>query len=95
LDLCPFCSFAICLSFIVDPTRKIAKIIAPFAFFGGLVPLIGDLNNDYIEYGTSVSVAHYIFLGDAQNPLYFLLHYANITIGILVLMSVPKMRLAD
>jgi hypothetical protein len=95
LDLCPFCGFTICLSVVLDPTRKIAKIIAPFAIFGGLITLIGGLGDDYSAYGANVSPAHYIFFGDAQNPLYFLLHYINVAIGFLVLVSVPKMRVAD
>jgi hypothetical protein len=90
--MCPFCGLAICLAVVVDPSRKIAKIIAPFAIFGGLITLIGGMSGEYNEYGTSVSPIHYIFLGDAENPLFFLLHYINIAVGVLVLVSVPKMR---
>jgi hypothetical protein len=46
--------------------------------------------NSWVE-----SIWHYIFIGDSINPMYFMMHYINVFIGILVLVSVPKMRWAD
>jgi hypothetical protein len=62
LDICPFCAFAICVSIITDPTRKLAKIIAPFALFGGLITILGGIGDELAL--NDGSIAHYIFWGD-------------------------------
>jgi hypothetical protein len=51
LDLCPFAAFAICILVAVDPTRKAASIVAPFAILGGLLTIVGGypFNNDNPE----------------------------------------------
>jgi hypothetical protein len=46
LDICPFCAFVISIAVIIDPTRKIAKIIAPFALFGGLITILGGIGDE-------------------------------------------------
>jgi hypothetical protein len=77
----------------IDPTRKFAKIIAPFALFGGLITILGGIGDEFQD--SDVSVWRYIFVGDSLNPMYFMMHYINVLVGALVLVSVPKMRLAD
>jgi hypothetical protein len=37
----------------------------------------------------------YIFIGDSANPMYFMMHYLNVVLSVLILVSVPKMRFAD
>jgi hypothetical protein len=36
----------ISISVIIDPTRKIAKTIAPFALFGGLITILGGIGDE-------------------------------------------------
>ncbi|MDR3257884.1 MAG: DUF5378 domain-containing protein [Mycoplasmataceae bacterium] len=90
LDICPFCALAICVAVVIDPTRKLAKIIAPFALFGGLITILGGIGQDSPEL-----TWQYIFIGNDVNPMYFMMHWINVVMGILVLVSVPKMRWAD
>jgi hypothetical protein len=40
---------AICVAVVIDPTRKLAKIIAPFALFGGLITILGGIGQDSPE----------------------------------------------
>jgi hypothetical protein len=51
LDICPFCSFLICAVLIADPTRKLAKITAPFGLFGGLITILGGIGDEMINIG--------------------------------------------
>jgi hypothetical protein len=39
------------VTIIIDPTRKIAKIIAPFALFGGLITIIGGIQDEMVNMG--------------------------------------------
>jgi hypothetical protein len=48
LDICPFVCFALLISIIVDPTRRMAQVLSPFALFGGLITIcalstVGDV----------------------------------------------------
>jgi hypothetical protein len=43
LDLCPFVAIAMPVLMIVDPSRKLLTIIAPYAIFGGMITLFGEL----------------------------------------------------
>jgi hypothetical protein len=61
--------------------------------FGGLITILGGIGDEMqMNDGT---IWHYIFIGDSLNPMYFMMHYINVFMGILVLVSVPKMRWAD
>jgi hypothetical protein len=75
---------------IVDPTRKIAKAIAPFGIFNCLITILGGIGQDDPQL-----TASYIFLGNSENPMYFMMHYLMLLVGTLVLVSAPRVSLKD
>lgn len=85
LDICPFTCFLLLLSIIFDPTRKVARVISPFALFGGLITIFGLNTNDIPKFN-----AHWIFLGNHPNEMYFMMHYIMVIVGTLVLVSTPR-----
>jgi hypothetical protein len=89
LDLCPFIALILPFSLIIDPSRKFASILAPFAIFGGLITLFGEIfpNSD----GDVEWTFHYIFIGNSPNEMYFMIHFINLFLGIFVLANVPKL----
>jgi hypothetical protein len=58
-----------------------------------LITILGGISSELQQ--NDGTIWHYIFIGDTSNPMYFMMHYINVFIGIAVLVSTPKMRLAD
>ncbi len=88
LDVCPFAALFICVSLIVDPTRKVARSFAPIALVGGLIT-IGSLAFDG-EGGVPELTAQYIFFGTENNECYFIMHFIQIVLPVGVLLNTPK-----
>jgi hypothetical protein len=59
-----------------------------------LITIIGGIQDEMVNMGND-SIWHYIFVGDSWNPMYFMMHYINVAVGSLILVSVPKMRFSD
>jgi hypothetical protein len=91
LDLCPFCALMLPLCLIIDPTRRLAAVLSPFAIFGGLITLFGEIatNAD----GDVTLSPTYIFLGIGQNPMYYMIHFINLVLGFFVLANFPRVYL--
>lgn len=89
LDACPFFCLATCVSCFADPTRKVARSIAPIALVGGIIT-IGALPFDASTWGGPSFTAQYIFLGDEINPCYFIMHFIQIVIPVGIMLNSPK-----
>jgi len=89
LDLCPFTALMMPVCLVVDPTRKLAAILAPYAIFGGAITLFGEITTDP-EASWS---AQYIFSGIQPNPCYYSMHVINFLLGAFVLVNTPKLGL--
>lgn len=87
LDICPFCAFALPLAMVLDPTRNVAKVIAPFAIFGGWITILTIGITPGINANLSVE---FIFLGADPNPLYYMMHVINACLGLFVVLSAPR-----
>lgn len=83
LDLCPFIALMLPLSLIMSKKRNIAKIISPFAIFGGLITLFGGVLFD----DNAKLNAEYIFFGYENNELYFIMHAYLLISGVMVLVT--------
>ncbi len=83
LDLCPAVAFLLPLSLMIDPTRSIAKIMSPYAIIGSIITI----------YSTTLSttpngnVWNYIFLGEAPNEMFFMMHFNSLVIAIGVMLT--------
>ena len=86
LDLCPLTMSLITLSLIVDPTKNIAKVIAPLGMIGSVVTLFGGVPFDPAmkTLGWDQFV-NYLFLGvsndDVTNRLYYMMHLMLLVIS--------------
>lgn len=81
LDMCPFMSLALPISFVLDKSTKTSSYLAPFCIFGGAItiPFI-FISEPNVELN-----AKYIFVGTSANPLYFMIHWFILVFGILAL----------
>ena len=88
LDLCPFMGliFPICI-IISGPSLKIARTIAPIAFFGGMITIYFGCAFDELD---GASLPEYIFKGVFPNHLYFLLHFVILMLGWIVYLNSPR-----
>lgn len=86
LDFCPFTAVMISVLPIFDYKRKVSQIIAPFAFFGGLITILFEI---LLDPNASMTF-EYIFKGIFPNRAYFLIHFINTITGILLLMNSKK-----
>jgi hypothetical protein len=48
MNMCPFCALIICIAVIADPSRRFAKIIAPFALLGGVLTIIAGVPDELV-----------------------------------------------
>lgn len=96
LDLCPFVAFALPVTLIIDPTRKIASYIAPWAILGAVMVLFMQV--PFQDSNSSVNAVlnwEYIWSGIDPNPIYFSMHLLSFLMGALVMMNVPKYKSFD
>ncbi len=95
LDLCPLTTALITLSLIFDPTKNIAKVIAPLGMIGSVVTLFGgvpmDIASKHLEWK---EFANYIFLGvyngDTLNRLYYMMHLMLLIISWVTLLNAKQ-----
>jgi hypothetical protein len=96
LDICPACAFLICVLVIIDPSRKLAQAIAPITIFGALLTMFGNMITDQWWVDNTPDQGqgwfNWIVFGNSMNPMYFMMHYINIVMGTLVLLSTPKIK---
>lgn len=85
LDLCPMVFVTLPISLIIDKTRNIAKVIAPFSIIGGFLTIISSVWNENLDPG--VNFMQYIFYGQGVNKIFFSTHYLSLTLGICVLLN--------
>ncbi len=89
LDACPFFALATCAVCFLDPSRKIARTIAPIALVGGIIT-IGALPFDASSWTAPSLTAQYIFFGDDLNKCYFIMHWLQIIIPVGILLNTPR-----
>lgn len=87
LDVCPFIAVAMCVSLIFDPSRRIARSLAPIAIIGGTITICslafdGTLNASL--------TARFIFIGDSVNKCYFIMHFIQLVLGIGTMLNTPR-----
>lgn len=85
LDLCPMVFVTLPFSLIIDKTRNIAKVIAPFSMIGGFLTIISSFWNETLDPG--VNFMQYIFYGQGVNKIFFSTHYLSLMLGICVLLN--------
>lgn len=81
LDLCPFVALALPFSLIVDKSRRIAQAISPFCILGGAVTIPFIATSD----PSAEISAKFLFLGNAPNQIFFIMHLYVIVCGTMVL----------
>lgn len=87
LDVCPFFALSILVALILDPTRKIARAIAPVSLIGGAITVTSMSfdQNILIEFS-----AKFIFFGYDPNSCYFIMHFIQVIMAIAVLLNTPS-----
>ncbi len=88
LDLCPLMAFLLPLSIIFSKDKKVfAKNIAPITVIGSCITIFGACIwqevkiNDFIQY---------LFIGDATNRAYFMMHYLSLILALWVIIVTNK-----
>ena len=76
LDACPFSALAMCVSLIVDPSRKMARLFSPLAIIGGSITIVSLSFDQTI--GAEMS-AEFIFYGFYPNKCYYALYSIGIS----------------
>lgn len=85
LDFCPFLVVLLLISLIADPSRKVARSIAPIGVLaGGLVMIVQP------GYAPVELTAQYIFLGVGGNACYFIMHFILFIFSLGVMLNTPK-----
>lgn len=88
LDVCPFAALAMCLSLVVDPTRKFARSLAPIAFIGGVITVCSIAFDDSV--GAELT-ARFIFIGtDEGMKCYFIMHFIQLVLAVGVMLNTPR-----
>lgn len=86
LDLCPAVAFLLPLTLIIDKTRTIAKCIAPYAIIGSVITIYSTT----LTYSPIGNVWEYIFLGDAPNEMFFMMHFNSLVLAIGVMLTTKQ-----
>ncbi len=91
LDMCPFMSLSLPISFICDKTKRAPSFFAPFCIYGGCITL------PFIPYSEPNAVFdwHYIFIGTDANPIFFFMHFYLTVFGILALRANTRPKFFD
>ncbi|MGL5733001.1 MAG: DUF5378 family protein, partial [Metamycoplasmataceae bacterium] len=88
LDLCPFSAFLMSILFTFDRDRVILKAAAPYAFFGGLVSIFGQISGEGV--GTANNNFYLVTNGwdfVFGNEGYFFMHYSLVIFSLIILMN--------
>lgn len=86
LDLCPAVAFLLPLTLIIDKTRTIAKCIAPYAIIGSVITIYSTT----LTYSPVGDVWEYIFLGEAPNEMFFMMHFNSLVLAIGVMLTTKQ-----
>jgi len=96
LDLCPFVAFFLPVTLIIDPTRKLATTLAYYGIFGGMITFFGEfLVNDVDPTTNPHWNAHWIFMGDSPNSMYFAMHAVMLIVSPWVLLNSKRNFIKD
>ncbi|MGL5205507.1 MAG: DUF5378 family protein [Metamycoplasmataceae bacterium] len=88
LDLCPFSALLMSMLFTFDRDRVVLKAAAPYAFFGGVVSIFGQIINEGV--GSANNNFYLVTNGwdfTFGNEGYFLMHYFLIVFSLIILMN--------
>ncbi|MGL5617621.1 MAG: DUF5378 family protein [Metamycoplasmataceae bacterium] len=88
LDLCPFSAFLISILFTFDRNRVVLKAAAPYAFFGGVVSIFGQISGE----GVGTANNNFYIVTNAWdfifgNEGYFFMHYSLVIFSLIILMN--------
>lgn len=86
LDLCPAVAFILPFTLIVDKTKTLAKIISPYAIIGSVVTIYSTV----LSTSDNVDWIQYIFLGDTENRLFFMMHFISLLLSIGIMLVCKK-----
>lgn len=89
LDACPCFFSMLMISLIADPSRRVARILAPVALIGGLISLGTIITDNNIPNENAVWSAQYIFLGLGRERCYFIMHWCQIMVATGILLNTP------
>lgn len=90
LDVCPFAAIGMCATLIFDPTRKIARSLAPIALIGGAITVCSVAFDESIH---AALTAQFIFIGDPTNSgmkCYFIMHFIQVVLAVGVMLNTPR-----
>lgn len=91
LDMCPFMSLSLSISFILDKSKKITALLSPYAILGGVITLpFVSLSEPDATFNL-----HYFFIGTSTNPLFFFMHLYLLVFGIIGLRRYNSAKLTD
>lgn len=82
LDLCPAVAFLLPFVLIVDKTKTLAKIISPYAIIGSIVTIYSTV----LTTSDNVNIIEYIFIGDNENRMFFMMHFISLILAIGVML---------
>lgn len=83
LDLCPFYAIFGSLSLMLK-NKSIAKVLAPFGFFGAAVTLFGEVFFQANDVQQRL-YWDYIFLGIGGNEMYFMMHFLSLILSFMII----------
>ncbi|MCQ3908662.1 MAG: DUF5378 domain-containing protein [Mycoplasmoidaceae bacterium] len=87
LDVCPFAAIGMCCALIFDPTRKVARSLAPIALIGGAITVCSVAFDDSLH---AALTGQFIFIGDSVNKCYFIMHFIQVVFAIGVMLNTPR-----
>ncbi|MGL6125354.1 MAG: DUF5378 family protein [Metamycoplasmataceae bacterium] len=87
LDLCPFIALLISIMWTFDRERAFLKVLAPYAFFGGVVTIFGQISQEGVGASNNLYVVTTSWDFIFGNEGYFLMHYFSIIFGLIILMN--------
>lgn len=86
LDLCPAVAFVLPIVLIVDKTKTLAKIISPYAIIGSIVTIYSTV----LTTSDNVNWIEYIFIGDSDNRMFFMMHFISLILAIGIMLVSKK-----
>ena len=85
LDLCPAVAVVLPFSLIIDKTRTLAKCIAPYAIIGSVLSIFTTTLTQEVD--SDVNMWVYIFFGQGDNQMFFMMHFMSLLLAIGVLLT--------
>lgn len=89
LDACPAFFSMLTISLVADPSRRVARIVAPIALIGGITALGTILTDGNIPEENARFTAEYLFFGIGKEQCFFFMHWCQVMIAIGVLVNTP------